>query len=150
MKLTVLLAAFVSFSAVASCPNLAGTYSTCVSSSGEISTLSSISQTNSGGVTVYTITAINEETGAEEKQVIAADGIPQSSSTTDPDSGMVIESTQTASCNNNALIADASFSVDSQAIGDLKLTYTKSGTVLKGVVEGTIFGQEVNETITCE
>ena len=148
LALSVLL---VSFSSMASCPDLSGTYSQCTSSStGEISNGSTVTQATTNGITTYTVVSMDEETGTEMSEDIVADSKSRTVSQTDEASGMVINVTTKASCMGNALMYEGSVVASGQTFANFVSHMTKNGTQMSSHTTGTSMGETINDTVICE
>ncbi len=144
MKFLAVIALLVSISANAACPNLSGTYTTCRSSTGEVTTGSTISQTIANGVTTYKILSVDDETGVEVEETIIADGVLRTQSNSD-DTGMTMTMTTKANCTADSLKYEVKVAIDNQEFANIQANVTKSGSQLKTVTTGT-----ESSTVICE
>lgn len=150
MKLLALSALLFSFSAIAACPNLSGTYASCKSNTGEVNAGPTISQTVSNGVTTYTVLSIDEETGTEINEAYIADGVMRVETATDDETGMVLSLGTQATCTGNTLSLNVQVSSQDQNYANLHLKITKNGSQMTTITTGSTMGEEVNETEVCE
>jgi hypothetical protein len=132
------------------CPNLTGTYSACRNQSGEVETQDlSITQQTVSGVTYFTTASTDVESGERSTEIIAADGQPRTTSETDPDSGMTIDTTTTATCQGDKLVLDIEISMESMPLGQIQSVIQKQGSALMLTTQGEVFGEPVNSVSTC-
>ena len=151
MRFLALSVLFVSFSSIAACPDLSGTYSQCTSvSTGEISSGSTVTQKTNNGITTYTVSSIDEETGVEITETIIADGKTRAASETDEDTGMEITLTTKGSCMGNALMFEGTVTASGQTFANFVSHITKSGTKMSSHTTGTSMDETINDTEICE
>ena len=150
MRALALSVLFISFSSMASCPNLAGTYLTCTTSAGILNGGTTVTQKTVSGVTTYEVTSKDEEMGTEVTETIIADGKARSASQTDENTGVVITVSTKASCMANALMYEASVVAQGQTFANVVTHVTKAGTKLTTHTTGESMGTAINETETCE
>lgn len=149
MRLLALSLVFSSFSAVA-CPDLAGKYAACRSTTGSGSNSHDmvITQSTRSGITTYTIKNIDDESNEPSEDTAIADGKPYSESA-DSDMGPVTY-IGTATCEGDKLINDVKIEIDGAEVAAMVMKYSKSGKILKSEVKGHIFGIPSNDVIICE
>lgn len=150
MKLLALSALFLSFSAVAACPNLSGTYASCKSSSGEVLDGPTISQNIANGVTTYTVVSIDPDSGLEMTEEFIADGVMRVQTATDDETGMVLSLGSQASCSGTTLMIHVRVASQDQEYANLNLKVTKAGNQMTTVTSGSSMGEVINETEVCE
>lgn len=151
MRFSALVFALISLPAFA-CPQLAGNYTVCRSSTGQTPGERDVvvSQRQVGGVMEYSVTGTDEETHERTTSTVIADGKPRTEEQTDPSTGISFSLTTTARCNGQTLLMDTSLSFSGQVAGQLKSSITKNGNQLVTKTEGMMMGQAVNETVTCQ
>jgi hypothetical protein len=150
MKLSFLFLAFVSFPVLA-CPNLAGVYKVCHSST-EQNTISNITveQKIVNKFTQYTFT-IRESDGREVRiEKYTADGKTKIVSDTDADTGITIKTETLTSCQDNVLNIKMDATLDSEAFANVTIKASKNGNQLTQVFSGVSMDEPVNDTIFCE
>ena len=148
MRFIGLALAFASFSAMA-CPNLSGSYARCVSASGQGNTTDSVvTQSATGGVTTYTVTETDDESGERSTTQVVADGVARTE--TDTSGDFPVTSVTTTSCQGDALVINVVMSVSGTDIGNIDMNSQRSGNVLTHVMSGSIMGQEISDTIVCQ
>jgi hypothetical protein len=150
MRFLALSVLFVSFSTMAACPNLAGTYTTCTSATGNVSGGTTVTQSTVGTVTTYEVTSKDEDMGTEVTETIIADGKARSASQTDEDTGVVITVSTKASCMAGALMYEASVVAQGQTFANVVTHVTKNGSQLMTHTTGESMGTAINETEVCQ
>ncbi len=150
MRVLAAIIAFSSFSAFAACPNLAGTYATCRSTTGSVpgSTDMVISQKIQNGVTVYTITSTDDESHERESEEVYADGKTRTH-TEESEIGQVVASI-TYTCSGVKVIGKQSLTVAGEALLDMTTEVQKKGAALEMDYTGSAFGQAFEDTLICE
>ncbi len=147
MRSLVLASLFVSASAIA-CPDLSGSYPVCRSNNDSNPDQNMVmTQEVVNGVTVYTSTSTDSETGETMTDTLTADG--REVETTSPD-GMPITLKYTATCSGDALVLDLAASIGEDSIGTVKSSVTKEGNALVTRTTGNILGQDVTDETICE
>ena len=145
-----MIAALISSSAMAACPDLSGTYKLCTSSDGSTTSDTQISQTVKNGITTYTLTFTDDSNGERSTESYIADGKVRSQSESDPDSGMTFKTDTAVTCAGNSLKINIKVSTQNENFANLNMTSTKTGERLTNVTTGTVFNEVHNETETCE
>lgn len=150
MRFIAAIALLSSFSAFA-CPNLAGNYTSCRSTTGEASGSSDvvITQTVRNGATVYTMTSTDDETQERNTEEMIADGVDRTHVENDPNMGEVRMSVR-FTCAGQTLTGKQTVTVQGQAIADMNQTINKVGQTLQIGVYGMIFGADFSDTLICE
>jgi hypothetical protein len=151
MRFVLALIALVSTSAFA-CPDLAGKYTVCRSSTGSSGGSRDVVVTQSvrNRITTFFMTATDEETQERDTTSVIADGKVRTESVTDPETGLVIVSATQASCSGNALILNNKTTIDNNELAIVKVTITKSGNQIRQIIAGQALGNEFNDTVICE
>lgn len=151
MRSALALIALISTSAFA-CPNLAGSYTVCRSTTGTTQGSSDVvvSQTVVNGATVYSLTSTDDETQERGSESVIADGQVRTVTETDAQTGLVIVTASQASCQGDALVLQSSSSIQGQEIANVTMTVTKNGNTLSQAVAGQAFGQPINDTVNCQ
>ncbi len=151
MRTLALATLLVSFSSIAACPNLAGTYATCRSTTGNIggSTELVVTQKIENGATIYTLTSVDDESHERDTDEMIADGKTRSETANDPNYGEVRVSI-TYKCVGNKLVGNENLVVQDSPFLDLNHETTKSGNTLTRKYTGTVVGEPINDTLICE
>ena len=144
MRFLAALVLLVSSSAFA-CPNLAGTYASCRSTTGQTpgSTNMFVTQSVTNKVTTFEVSATNNETNEREQETYRADGKVNTQVISDPDSGITLETSSQISCSSSTLSIDMSVKLNGEAAGYANIKVVKVGSQL--IVDSTSFDGE--ETI---
>lgn len=139
MRALLVAVTFISTSAMA-CPNLAGSYKVCRSTTGHSSgsTDMVVSQSVQNKVTVYNVSATNAETQTRETEVYKTDGKPVVAKY--EDSGMVLVTKTVSTCAGTTLNINVDMSLNGQEMGWSKVKVTKAGKQL--VIESKSFDGE--------
>lgn len=151
MRSLAIVLAFSSVSAFAACPNLAGTYATCRSTTGSMdgSTDLVITQKTVNRITTYTMTSTNDRTQERETEEIVADGKTRSETQNDPEFGDVVASV-TFSCSGPKMTGNVSISMNGGSIFDYSQEVQKKGSTLEIDYFGTLVGMPFQDTVICE
>lgn len=151
MRSLALATLLISFSSIAACPNLAGKYANCRSTTGAIggSTELVVTQKIENGATIYSFTSVDDETHERDTDEMLADGKTRSETANDPNYGEVKVSL-TYSCVGNALVGNENVLMQGQTFLDLNHTTTKSGNTLTRKYTGSVVGQSLEDTLICE
>ena len=153
MRTLMLTLALFSTSAFAvNCPNLTGKYLKCTSTTGttEGSTNFEVSQKLVNGYNHYTLTYTDDGTQERKTDLYKADGKTYVESQTDPENGITLKVEMRTTCGNGQVVSRSNIWMQNESLGSLTVTVTKSGKVLSQNVEGTVMGEEVNDTVLCE
>jgi len=147
-----LLIITLSTNLIFACPNLAATYSTCVSSSGDSSNSTDVvvSQKLENGMMIYTIKAKDSQSGEEETTVMIADGKTRKIEEHDPDTGIVFIQKETYTCNDQVLIGKMTLKIDNEVMLDVSMTTKKVGHQMISEIKGTSAGAIINDLVTCK
>ncbi len=139
------LAAFIISSSAIACPNLAGTYATCRSTTGQTpgSTNMIVTQSVTNKITTYEVSATNNETNEREQETYRADGKIQTQIISDPETGITLETSSKISCSETTLSIDLSVKLNDEVAGHANINVVKVGSQL--IVDSTSFDGE--ETI---
>jgi len=135
----------------AACPNLAGQYATCTGTTGQMDapTKIEIYQTIRNGITTYTMTSTEPETGERSTETFKTDGRTYNQSTRDPDTGVTFSQKTLATCVGDTLVLNVNITIENEAFAEIKSVMTKIGTEFKQISTGTSMGQQIQDTITC-
>lgn len=149
MRLLAASLLLLSVSAMA-CPDLAGSYPICRSTTGESSGSKDmvISQNTERGITTYTMSMVNEETQETESEILIADGKTRND-TAESEMGTLTASLIVV-CSGEALVSKMAISAEAGEIAAINNTMTKSGKTLVQDVTGHLFGEEMKEHLICE
>jgi hypothetical protein len=151
MKLVILTLALISLPAMA-CPELAGKYSACRSSSEQESTSSevSIEQEIVNQVHQFKIQTVDTQSGDRGTENYQADGKLKISTQTDPDNGTEVRTETLASCSGNSLYVKLKVTIDSRPLAKINVKVSKINNQLVQVFTGENMGQTLNHTTYCE
>jgi hypothetical protein len=151
MRFVAFALAVFSFNAFA-CPNLAGKYAVCRSTTGVRSGSSDtiITQSVVQGVTIFEVTATDEDTQERETTIFRADGRNYTRTETDTESGWTMQTTTNARCAGNALKISTIGVIEGQEFIRLNMDVTKNGRQMIQVVKGQMMGMPVEDRIICE
>ncbi len=149
MRSLLIASIFISATAMA-CPDLAGTYATCKNKAGEITDTNLVitQAVRSDGVTVYTTTSTDQETGERVTDDLVADGKEVTSETTE--SGVSIVTRETTSCEGDSVVMNAAFDIQAQTVGEISISVNKEGSVMMTRTSGQIFGETQDDETICE
>lgn len=151
MKFLVSALVLISTSAFA-CPNLAGKYTMCVSSTGQTSGSSDVTVTQEikGGITHYTVTGTDLENNETSTMTYIADGKTKIESSTDPETGMTMTLKNTTTCIGQTVKIVAIPEIQNQQVGSMTVILSKKDGKMIEQYSGNIFGQTVSDTVICE
>lgn len=152
MRFIAIVLAFSSVSAfAATCPNLAGKYASCRSTTGAASgsTDMVITQKTVNGVTTYTATSTDDETQERESTEMIADGKSRTETQEDPNMGTVTTTT-VYTCSVVKIVGNQTVSIQGQDIVSIDQEIQKKGNTLEIDMNGQLFGQSIQDTIICE
>ncbi len=142
MRLLLIASILASTTAIA-CPDLTGNYQVCVDDQGQEAPGVNLVQSTSGGITIYSGTSLNEETGEYETDDIIADGVTR----TETLEGEVI--TSKASCEGDALKLENTYQAawgETSAVSLIK----KNGNALEFTTKGSFQGQTFESKTVCK
>lgn len=144
MRFFAILTLLISSSAFA-CPNLAGTYASCRSTTGATpgSTDMVVKQSITNNITTYDVSATNNETNERENEIYRADGKINTQVITDPDSGITLETSSKVYCTGTTLNIDMNVKLNGEVAGYANIKVAKVGSQL--IVDSVNFDGE--ETI---
>ncbi len=145
MRSLILASLFVSASAMA-CPDLSGTYAACRQSDGTITdTDMVITQAVQAGVTVYSTTSTDAESGETSTDEIITNG---NVVTQTDESGITMSSS--AACVGDAVMMKVNIKYQGQDLGTATIETKKEGNALVSRTSGTINGETVEDMSVCE
>lgn len=130
----ILLGLLITLPALA-CPDLQGFYKTCTSSTGAMSPVSNLTISQTGNA--YTFSS-------EVSVDFIADGVTRIS-----EQGQ-FKTSQKYFCENNTLVGISKISMNGMPMGEFRMDVTKAGNILSTEMTGTLFGNNVYDTQTCE
>ena len=143
---------FISTSSALACPDLAGRYQVCRSTTGHSagSTDMVVSQVINNKITTYTVSATSEETGERQTEIYKADGKLKKEVVTDPDSGFSMTTETLVKCSGNVLSIDINVKFMGEAAGYSKVKVTKNGSEL--YIDSKYFDgeEEVSDREICQ
>jgi hypothetical protein len=151
MRSSLLLLALVSFPVLA-CPNLAGVYTSCRSST-DPSALTQvvIEQKIINKYFQYTFTTQEVELDSSSRvEKYIADGRMKIVADTDPDTGIMIKTETVTTCQNNILNIKMNATVDAESLANITIKTFKEGNRLTQIFSGVSMGNPVSDTIVCE
>lgn len=146
MKFSLILVLSLFATPTWACPNLAGYYFACRTTTGQQPGLEDVSLTQSiqNRSTLYRLSAINQETQEREEQFVLADGRLYTQM-----HGNVL--TQTSGrCLQNVLVLNQSVYVSGQLVSTITTRASKSGGVLRLANAGQVMGRPVTDTLICQ
>ncbi len=148
MRLLATLIALVSFNTFA-CPQLAGNYSYCRSTTGAAPEVSDmvITQKSENGVTVYTMASTDVEDQERSSHDYYADGKPRVI-TSESEMGEITDS-MTFTCKGKELKSRQYLSIAEEMFFDVNIDYKKNGQELMIKYKGTVAGIEFEDTLNC-
>lgn len=147
-----LLAAIITFSTSAfACPNLAGKYATCRSTTGQTggSTDVVVNQKIENGTTVYTIESTNDEQ-EREKNIFYADGKVYGGTYTDPETNQNFDIRVASQCEGNSLHTAMAIIHQNQAVFLSEAFASKTGNTLTQKITITTAQGKFEDTVICE
>lgn len=146
MKSSILFVLAVMATKAWACPNLAGYYYACRTTTGQQPGLEDVSITQSfqNRTTLYRLSAINQETQEREEQFILADGRLYTQT-----HGNVLTQTS-ASCQQNVLVLSQNVFVNQMLVSSITTRASKPGGVLRLANSGQVMGQPVVDNLICE
>lgn len=149
MRSLIILSFLISFSAMA-CPNIQGTYKTCLSQTNQMDAAQAvITRRAQGNIALFTVTTRNAM-GEATTENYRADGKLINSRHKDPDSGMVLDYNTTTTCTATHMTVVQEMKMEGTTISDMKMVFSRDGSKLKLQASGTVFGESVEDVVTCE
>lgn len=151
MRSLAIALAFTSYSALAACPKLEGTYAACRSTTGSMSesTEMVVTQKTKNGITTYTVTSTDSESQERKSEDMIADGKTRTETQNDPELGEITAS-MTFTCSGPKVVGDMSVIAQGTPLIELHQEVSKNGSALEMDYAGTIFGMEFTDTLICE
>lgn len=152
MKIHLLCAFFLLSASALACPNLSGFYSSCRSTTGQLSGREdmTVTQISQNSIALYRLSWISQETQDREEQFILADGRTYTQEQRDANTGLTVLQQITASCRQNVLTVNDTLIVNRQVVRDVATQLIRSGGVLRSALSGSLRGQRVTDTLICE
>ena len=151
MRSSLLLLALVTFPVFA-CPNLAGIYTSCRSSTdtGALSQLV-VEQKIVNKYVQYTFTTHEVKVDTNPRvEKYTADGRMKIVADTDPDTGIVMKTETLTNCQDNFLNIKMDATVDSESLANITSKTFKEGNRLTQIFSGVSMGNPVSDTIVCD
>lgn len=150
MRSFIILASLISLPAFA-CPNLAGKYATCQSTTGqsEGSTDITVTQKVTNNITTYKMQLISAEE-EEVEEIYIADGRVKTETISDEETGLTLKTNTTSSCNGSTLNVKLVAFMNNEEMANMNVKITKANGKITQVVSGVSMGQRVSDTIVCE
>ncbi len=151
MRSSLLLLTLVSFPVLA-CPNLAGVYKSCRSST-DPSALTQvvIEQKIVNKYVQYTFTTQETELNSSSRvEKYIADGRMKIVSDTDSDTGIIMKTQTVTTCQNNGLNIKMDATVDSESFASITIKTFKEENRLTQIFSGVSMGNPISDTIVCE
>jgi hypothetical protein len=137
MKTT--LFAFLFSTSLLACPDLSGTYLKCQTVTGAISPVENLTVTQVEQT--YTFTSGTAQT-------FVADGVTRTTQTLD--NGRYIQIAQTFRCDENVVKSFTVMTMGSATLAEITMDLRKTGNILETKMNGTLMGNEIFDTQTCE
>lgn len=145
MRSLLLASLFVSASATA-CPDFSGKYAACKESDGTISSTDmEITQSIESGVTVYSSTSTDAESGERTTDQVIANG----STVTETDENGITFS-MASSCNGDSVVTEVSAMYQGQSLGTATMVTKKEGNALVSRTTGNFEGMPSEDVSVCE
>ncbi len=144
---------FLSVSAYAACPNLTGNFKMCLPdpNDGTGSSDMVVTQSFKNGVTTYSMTSTDIRSHDRSTEVYVADGNVRTTTQTDPDTGIVFVTSLSATCDaDNNLTGVLKVTANDEDFAIINMSVKKVGQRMITKTSGSIIGQDVNQTTTCE
>jgi hypothetical protein len=153
MRLLALTALLITGHALA-CPNLAGYFSICRSTTGNTAGARELTvrQRLQGAVTLYQLSGIDEESGERHDQSVLADGRTYITTQIDSATGQTLAIRTWAICRQNTLVINQHVSrlPFNTPLSQLQTTMSKTGTQLELAISGTAGGLQINDRVECD
>jgi hypothetical protein len=151
MRILLSALVLVSTSALA-CPELAGRYAACRSTTGNSSGSSDVvvTQATQNGAMNYKIEETDDETHERNQNLIVADGKVYTSNDIDPDTGVAYDTSFSAHCMGQILHISISTSSNGTTLATSDIQVSKSGSRLIQKMRMATEGYSQEETIVCE
>lgn len=132
------------------CPNLAGKYATCRSSTGATGGTSNLVVTQKviNNVTHFTIVSTDDDTRERITETYIADGKKRVASQSED--GFTIKTETIASCKGAELNLSIKAFLNTDLMADMKMKVTKNGTTMTQVATGTSMGEPIKDTVICK
>lgn len=142
--------AFLTSTALA-CPDISGRYNVCVSSSGETGNSKDvvIEQKVINKIHNITITSTDEETQQRSSDSYKADGKTWMTKTTDPETGFVLVSHTSTTCNDQFISIKSSMTLNGEHMSTMNLKMTKINGELIQEISGDSLGSEISDKVNC-
>lgn len=152
MRLIAIITGLLSLSAWGACPQIAGAYKTCRSTSvlNSGSNDMVIEQKVVNRIMNYTFKAVDIESGERITDSYKADGKTKIVSRTDPDSGLSMKTETTATCVGDVLNIKVNAFIQNEAFARIVMNISKDGHQLIQETTGESLGEPVNDTLICE
>jgi hypothetical protein len=133
------------------CPNLSGNYPLCrsLSEQQEYQRNLSIEQKTANKITQYTFNYIDEDED-EVAEIYKADGKTKVEIQKDPDTGVILRSETTASCQGDELLLKFRVKLDNTDFAKLQVRVFKKNNKLHQLTKGESMGEEINDEVVCE
>jgi uncharacterized protein YcgI (DUF1989 family) len=144
------LSSLLAVTSAMACPDLAGTYKNCRSTTGQGLSYHDVvmAQTVDKGITTYILNMINDEDNAASEDVMVTDG--QARSQTDETDMGKLEMTSTSSCEGDMLHNMASMTLDGEEVAEVMTMFSKENGTMTYKITGQVFGLPAEDTIICE
>lgn len=151
MKFLVSTLVLISTSAFA-CPNLAGKYKACRSTTGQSTNTIDIemTQTTKNGITTFKMISTDLETNERMTETYIADGKTKIEENKDPETGIIIKTRTTTTCMGDAVKIILVPEIEAQEVGNMTAMLTKVNTQMIQKMSGQIFGERIEDTVICE
>lgn len=137
---------------ILACPNLAGNYARCTSSTGDNSNSFDIvvSQKNENGMMIFTVREKDAVTGEEESTIMIADGKIRTMQEKDPETGITYIQKESYTCQGDQLVGTMSVQIDGEIVLNISMNTKKSGTEMISDIKGSSMGAKIEDLVTCK
>ena len=133
------------------CPNLAGKFSTCVDPLGQMTSSGvEISQKIDNRTMIYFITAPDDISDEKVTSTYRADGKTYIETENNPDMGIIRTATTVSCMGNTSIRMKLNVKIQNQLVTDMTTEISKSNNKLIMVTKGLVFGEQINQTETCQ
>lgn len=150
MRFSLIALALLSLPAFA-CPDLTGTYAACRSTTGTTTGSSDVVVTQRvlNGVTIYSVTSTDDETGERDTSEFPADG--QTYTSTETEEGYEVTTTANISCQGNNVVFAISSSIGGAPVLEMNASYSRvDARTMAQDLSGSVMGQPYEDRVICQ
>jgi len=136
-----------------SCPNLSGKYSVCKNpaTNTPVAYNLEISQKIVKRTHIFTLVSTDAVTKERETEIYSANGVTNSQSETDPETGAVVTLSTTVVCVGQELKAEMNLSYNGEVFSSVVTSLHKNGNQLYQLVEEIdASGEQIKEEVHCQ